>query len=584
METGRTVGTDATWYFVEEPDEEMALVVEDLSADKAISLEDILMTIPVGVPLPSAGIDESYYAKEELVLTWAEAESTGVDLQRKVYILMKYREMLLRKFLEARKMNFVPGVGDSAVDLKILDRLSDIHSFVLEELKKETQAYGLSWKKTCCSKIFEGRPRDRGAVIARTNTNTPSRCWIRTMILVDGVWVVEPCADQWVKIPKPIVQNEVPRQRYYDDTLPLISTFFRVLRKQWEDVCFEVCEFFVSGKLLPVGSMNFCRSLPVAQPVYSFTPRQPTVFALRLYQFCTVFIQNSLFSSLFLEDIRSFVGSIASERTVLRNDQIISSVASTDFVAQRTSLVLDQRHSSSSSSDESMNFYEPDTATTTFSRPFTATPDVTEALAQLQASIDQIRDRAGDAKLKDTLLMHLHGTEQRLTARLDDQDRVLEALRKNSYSQKQLLSLDIQSSHKQLSTPVAAAAMDTVDVRRVAKELDAKVTSLEEQVAATRHDLLEVSAQAQQTLNVVTDQLSELVAYINRGGNDKKGKVVSSRRPQPPPDDQNRDSGIAGGGGDTDRSVVERLLSADRQRQRERSRGHSSGSYRRRRY
>ncbi|KZV50143.1 hypothetical protein F511_27039 [Dorcoceras hygrometricum] len=187
-------------------------------------------------------------------------------------------------------------------------------------------------------------PRDRGEVIARNNTSTPSKCWIRTMIRVDGVWAVEPCVDHWVKIPRPVVLNEVPRQCSYVDTLPTV-----------------------------------------------------------------------------------------------------------------------------------------------------------------------------------------------------------------------------------------------MDVRRVAKELEAKVTSLEEQVAATRHDLLEYSAQAQQTLNVVTNQLSEqLVAYIN-GGNDKKGEVVSSSRPQPPPDNQNRDSGIAGGGGDTDRSIVERLMTADRQRQRERSRGHSSGSYKRRR-
>ncbi|KZV52763.1 TIR-NBS-LRR class disease resistance protein [Dorcoceras hygrometricum] len=253
METGRTVGTDVAGYFVEEPDEEMAPVFEDLSPDEAMSLEDILMTILVEVPLPFAGripvdnkgkeilvekdlvkgnpveeqimlvladiecllnlrkkvideveqffysfslkrlsnlmIDESYLAKEELVLTWAEAESMGVPLNRKRYILLKYREMLLRKFLEARRVNFTPGDGSSAVDLKILHQLSDIHSFVLEELKKETQAHDLTWKKTCCSKIFEGRPRDRGAVIARTNTNTPSRCWIRTMLFVDGVCV-----------------------------------------------------------------------------------------------------------------------------------------------------------------------------------------------------------------------------------------------------------------------------------------------------------------------------------------------------------------------------------------------------------
>ncbi|KZV30375.1 hypothetical protein F511_36217 [Dorcoceras hygrometricum] len=70
---------------------------------------------------------------------------------------------------------------------------------------------------------------------------------------------------------------------------------------------------------------------------------------------------------------------------------------------------------------------------------------------------------------------------------------------------------------------------------------------------------------------------------FKKSGNDKKGEG-SSRGPQPPPKDQNRDSGIAGGGGDTNRSIVERLLTADRQRQRERISGHSSGSYKRRRY
>ncbi|KZV47372.1 myosin-10 [Dorcoceras hygrometricum] len=92
----------------------------------------------------------------------------------------------------------------------------------------------------------------------------------------------------------------------------------------------------------------------------------------------------------------------------------------------------------------------------------------------------------------------------------------------------------------------AAATADSMDFRKQFRALNAKVTSLDEQVAATRNDLLEFSAQAQETLNHITDQLSELIAYINRGGNDKKGEVSSSR-PQPPPDDQNRGSGNTGG-------------------------------------
>ncbi|KZV26577.1 hypothetical protein F511_07542 [Dorcoceras hygrometricum] len=227
-----------------------------------MSLEDILLSIPVDVLLPSAvleftktilgkdikipGFDErTWYlaslpqipvddkgkeplmekdpvkgnlVKEQFLLILAdieclvqlrekvidEAESTGVALQRRKYILLKYRELLIRKFLEARQMNFAPGVGSSGVDLKILDWLTDLHLFVLEELKDQSLAHGLRWEKTCCSKLFEGRTRDRGAVIARSNTNTKSSCWIRTMLRVDGTWAIEPCADYWKPIPREV--------------------------------------------------------------------------------------------------------------------------------------------------------------------------------------------------------------------------------------------------------------------------------------------------------------------------------------------------------------------------------------------
>ncbi|KZV49876.1 hypothetical protein F511_42242 [Dorcoceras hygrometricum] len=321
-------------------------------------------------------------------------------------------------------------------------------------------------------------------------------------------------------------------------------------------------------------------------------------------RFCKIFIDYSLFSRFPTEDIRSFVGSIALERTVSRSVHIPTLSVDSQHVQLPSSLVFespivqieqsaafadtDEQMDIDLSDDSSLHFDDNDAAAASISLPAAPIPDFTEALAQLRASIEQISERDDGAKHKDTLLLHLHDFERQVTARFDAQDRVLGALRKDSNDQRNLMSLDIKSSHKQLSTQIVTTALDVVDVRRVVREnhqeLNAKNHFSGGEVAATRHDLLEFSAQAQQTLNVITDQLSELVAYINRGGNDKKGEVMSSSRPQPPPDDQNRDSGIAGGGGDTDRSVVERLLSADRQRQREKGRGHSSGSYKRRRY
>ncbi|KZV40695.1 hypothetical protein F511_24628 [Dorcoceras hygrometricum] len=191
---------------------------------------------------------EEMYRKEEQVLSWGETESPQEAIQRKFYILLKYRTVLVWKFLDAWRANFVPGQGSSAVEIQVIELLFDLYLYFLEELAKEARNLGLTWTKPGCSKIFEGSPRDRGAVIARTNSNNRSLCWIRKMILIDGLWAVELCADKWVKIPRKIISTEVPRQRQYDDTLPTMSVFFKLLRKRNQQmekrICISADDFF----------------------------------------------------------------------------------------------------------------------------------------------------------------------------------------------------------------------------------------------------------------------------------------------------------------------------------------------------
>ncbi|KZV46588.1 hypothetical protein F511_40660 [Dorcoceras hygrometricum] len=492
-------------------------------------------------------IDEYYFEKEALVLSWAEAESTGVALQRKMYILLKYREVLVRKFLESWTQNFVPGDGTSAVDLKVIHLLSDLHSFILEELKHQTVAHSLQWNKTCCSQLFEGRSRTPSAAPATTNF-------------------------------------AVSRQRSYEDTLPPMSAFFNLMKKRWGDVCLEVAEFCVSRRLLPVGSINFCRALSVVEPVGSFVLHQPTVFALRLSQFCTVFFEYSLFSRFSSEDITSFVAFIASKRTNLRSVQITTPSA----VAPRVPILLDQRSSSTSSSDDSMHFDDQDTATA-FSLPAATLPSLPAVTTELSTSLDDLRiflserfDNQAEATrqiddAQSDVLSRLHTIKRDILAALMQQEEAFRNLintaRQDGRTLDDAQTLRFNEFRKVVLAQSVSATADMLEIRKEIKELDAKVISLDEQVAATRNDLLEFRAQAQQTLNIVTDQLSELVAYINRGGNDKKGEVSSSL---PPPDDQNRGSGNTDGSGDTDRTIVERLITADRER--ERSRGNRSGS------
>ncbi|KZV18766.1 hypothetical protein F511_30513 [Dorcoceras hygrometricum] len=392
---------------------------EELSADETTSLDDILLSIPVDIPLPiCADIDllqrgSSFCAGEKL------------SLLRKLfrgnfYILLKYRTVLVFKFLDAWRINFAPGQGSTAVDIQVIELLSEIYISLLEELAKEARALNITWNKPCCSKIFEGSSGDQGAVIARTNNTTRSLCWIRRMFMVDGAWKVEQCADMWVKIPKKVESTVVLRQRQYDDTLPSMSVFFKLLRKRWADVCLEAVEFCVQS-LLPVGSIRACRSLPLSASVSSFDSRRPTIFELRVSQFCSIFVDMSLFNRISRAEISEFLSAIALEKTVLRG---VQSFEDSFSVAPRVQLALAQQQStsSSSSSTSSLRFDATDIDATASSQPHIS-QDLSALFADFQANLsEQLFDSQSNISSK------LHKIEQNVRDSLIDQDAVFKSL------------------------------------------------------------------------------------------------------------------------------------------------------------
>ncbi|KZV38002.1 hypothetical protein F511_10223 [Dorcoceras hygrometricum] len=474
---------------------------------------------------------EEMYMKEELVLSWGETESPQLAIQRKFYILLKYREVLVWKFLESWRSNFVPGQGSSAIDLSVIDLLSDLHLSVLEELTKEARTHGISCKKTCCSKMFEGSPRDRGAVIARSNTNTRSSCWIRTMLRVDGAWIIEPCADQWVKNPRKISSCEVHRQRQYDDTLPSVSEFFRVMKKRWADVCLEVAEFCASKRLLPVGSLQFCRSLSLVEPVFRVAPSQSPVFALRVSQFCSVFFDFGVFSWLPTPDITDFLSSIALNRTVLRSVQ--NSIVSADVPHVQLSLVQGQSFSTSADSSSSLNFDATDLDAPVSSLP-PASIDFFAALADFQAILLAQIDES-----QSGISSRLHKIEQSVCDSLRDQADIFKNLSQGARQEARTIddvqTLRFNDSRKNVLAQNASIFTGLADVRKEVQEVNAKVDILasrlndvQKDVEATKeaisHQLFEFQSQAQENQNILHAQLSELVDYIHRGGADKKGE------------------------------------------------------------
>ncbi|KZV28557.1 hypothetical protein F511_33892 [Dorcoceras hygrometricum] len=105
------------------------------------------------LPVLTSLIDIS--VKEEKVLTWSEIDSVQISLQRRLYIVAKYREFLLRKFLGSHRENFSFGQPWSAMALQNIDLLSIAHNAAVNELRKQNQAHVLQWTRSCCSILFE---------------------------------------------------------------------------------------------------------------------------------------------------------------------------------------------------------------------------------------------------------------------------------------------------------------------------------------------------------------------------------------------------------------------------------------------
>ncbi|KZV21319.1 hypothetical protein F511_18688 [Dorcoceras hygrometricum] len=452
---------------------------------------------------------EDMYSKEEQVLRWGETESPQIAIQRKFYILLKYRTILVWKFLEAWRINFALGQGSTAVDIQVIELLSALHLSLLEELAKEARTLGLTWTKPCCSSVVEGSPRDRGAVIARSNSSTRSLCWIRRMFLVEGVWKMEQCADMWVKIPQ-------------------------------EDVCLEAVEFCVQ-RLLPVDSIRSCRSLQLSASVSSFDSRRPTVFELRVSQFCSVFVNLSLFNRISSAEITEFLSAIALEKTVLRGVQCFEDSFS---VAPSVQLELEQQQqSSSSSSSSSLRFDHTDVDATASSR-LPISQDLSALFADFQATIsEQLFESQSNISSK------LHKIEQNVRDSLHDQAAMFKSLSQEARQENRTLD-DVQTIRfnefrKHVLEQNASIFVGLADVRKEVDAIHAKVdimasrlNDLQKDAEATKeahsHQLLEFQSQAQENHNVIHAQLSELVDYIHRGRADKKGKISGSRGPQQP--------------------------------------------------
>ncbi|KZV16978.1 ICln family transporter: chloride ion current inducer protein I(Cln) [Dorcoceras hygrometricum] len=305
------------------------------------------------------------------------------------------------------------------------------------------------------------------------------------MLYVNGEWIVEPCADRWVKIPQLVISNEVPRQRQYDDTLPPVSVFFRMMTKRWADVCLAVVEFCASQRLLPAGSLQFCRSLQLVELVSRIAPSRSPVFAFRVSQFCSIFVDFSLFNWFPSADISEFLSSVALDRTVLRS---VQSSQNSFSVVPSVQFSLDQRPSSPTTADSSssLHFDKTDVDATTSSLPH-ASQDLSAALADLHATLsEQIFEYQSDLSSK------LHKIEQNVCDSLRDQADIFRNLSQGARQEARTLD-DVQTIRfndfrKHVLAQNASIFTGLADVRQEVQAVNAKVDIMASCLNAIQRD------------------------------------------------------------------------------------------------
>ncbi|KZV57348.1 Sodium/hydrogen exchanger [Dorcoceras hygrometricum] len=144
--------------------------------------------------------------------------------------------------------------------------------------------------------------------------------------------------------------------------------------------------------------------------------------------------------------------------------------------------------------------------------PSTATPatDVTESFTQLRASITQLSIK---------------------------QLRTNNRVKQEVHIYKTALSFELLESKREVRAQYAIVMTDLGDIRKEVQnqkatfpqDMDGKLNGIQDQHAAISHYLMEFHVQAQENFNTLTSQLSELVDYINRGGDAKKGKEVAAK-------------------------------------------------------
>ncbi|KZV56230.1 golgin candidate 5 [Dorcoceras hygrometricum] len=555
---------------------------------------------------------------------------------------LKEKEKLMLEWAGTDSLEMAPWTATAS---QIIDLLTVAHSKSLEVLLAQQREHGLPMEQPCTSTFLDASIGS-GAVLAQFFFQAKSTCWVRPMVLIDGVWTPIQGTDFWrsscklslfvnrKKLPETVIEDTfVPHVffiepvQYWGAAPSFIKTW------GWARVCTDIVRYHMFGCLRPVRE-DVCTYIVV----YNLgVERIPASFR-GIFQQC-IYTDSFVgyFNDLDVQNLSDFEESSSDGSTVYRSpsplhDEPLALGPGIPTVAQEEQLYFVQspesppatfpcletytsstslsmhfdaddiplddtadiqtslpspespspisprQESSSSSTDVSLHFDQDDILLDDNANVQPTLSDVLVAISPFFDDLKTYLSQRMDTANSD-ILSRLHTVERGIQDTLGQQNDyfrgLIQSARQDAQTQDNIQTLRFNEFRKNILAQNASIFTGLADVRKEVQELNAKVDimatnleivkkDVETSKEAISHQLLEFQAQAQANHNILHVQLSELVSYINRGGDAKKGEGTS-RGPQPSPVDQNRGSGNTGGVSALRPSdIIEGIIDADR--------------------
>ncbi|KZV17677.1 hypothetical protein F511_15355 [Dorcoceras hygrometricum] len=320
--------------------------------------------------------------KEKLMLSWAETEFLETAVKRRMYILAKYREMLLRKFLDSHRRFFAPGQPWTAMASQIIALLSVAHSKSLEDILAQQKEHGIIKDRPSSSQFFKDLADNSGAVLAQFYSMAKSTCWVRPMILVNGVWTPIQGNYFWKsscrlslfvnrrQVPESVVDTDfVPHGLFIEPVQHWGAAPSLINTWGWSRVCTEIVRYSMFWCLRPVRK-DVCRDIVVYNLAVE---RIPTSFRRIIQQGVYTDGFVGYFSDSDLQSIPEFDSTSSDGSTVYRSPSPqVESFEEAESVEPSAHLALGPAISGVAQEEQSYFVESPESPPPTFQRQDTS--------------------------------------------------------------------------------------------------------------------------------------------------------------------------------------------------------------------